>query len=138
MRVVLDVGIFVSAIIRADGHPSQILETWRDGRFDVLSSLPILDDLRRVLAYPRIRKHHRLTAGEIDQLVIALGDAVRLAPDVQALQVVPGDPDDDKIIACAVAGDADYIVSGDEHLLSMVHYEGIQIVSPRRFLAILG
>ena len=49
MKAVLDVGQYVSATIRADGHPAQILQAWRAGEFELVTSPPILDDLRRVL-----------------------------------------------------------------------------------------
>lgn len=55
MKAVLDVGQFVSATIRARGHPAQILSAWHAEKFELVSSLPILDDLRRVLFYPHIR-----------------------------------------------------------------------------------
>ena len=59
MRAVLDVGQYVSATIQARGHPAQILTAWRAGEFDLVTSGPILDDLRRVLFYPHIRKRHQ-------------------------------------------------------------------------------
>ncbi|MBI3734131.1 MAG: putative toxin-antitoxin system toxin component, PIN family [Chloroflexi bacterium] len=134
MRAVLDVGQYVSATIRADGHPAQVLAAWRDGQFELVRSQPILDDLRRVLAYPRIRKYHRFSDEEIALFVDALALAAQLAPAHLELRGVPDDPTDDKVLACAVEGQAEYIVSSDQHLLKMDGYEQIAIVPPRRFL----
>lgn len=138
MKAVLDVGQYVSATIRADGHPAQVLSAWREGEFDLLTSLPILDDLRRVLAYPRIRKRHQWTDEEIELFVVSLGVAAHLTPGELEVTAVQDDPTDDKILACAKEGQASYIVSSDEHLLNLESYEGISIVPPRRFLEILN
>lgn len=137
MKAVLDVGQFVSATIRADGHPAQVLRAWGKREFDLYTSIPILDDLRRVLAYPHIRKRHHWTDEQIDLFVLALGIAAHLTPGELEVSVVEEDPTDDKIFACAEEGAVDYIVSSDEHLHKKTSYKGIPIVPPRRFLEIL-
>ena len=65
MRAVLDVGQFVSATISTHGHPAQIVQAWRNGEFDIVASSPLLEDLRRVLFYPHIRKRHRWSDDQI-------------------------------------------------------------------------
>jgi len=55
----------------------------------------------------------------------------------EKLHIVYKDPTDNKIVECAVAGNADYIVSGDKHLLDLKRYGGIDIISPARFLKLL-
>lgn len=137
MKAVLDVGMYVSATIRADRHPTQVLNAWRDDEFELYTSLPILEDLRRVLAYPRIRKRHQWTDEEIDLFVVSLGMAAHLTPGELEVTVVEDDPTDDKIFACAEEGQVDYVVSSDEHLTKLDTHEGIQIVTPRQFLDIL-
>jgi uncharacterized protein len=137
MKAVLDVGQYVSATIRADGHPAQVLAAWHAGEFDLFTAVPILDDLRRVLAYPRIRKRHQWRDEEIDLFVVSLGVAAHLTPGELEVTAVVEDPTDDKILACAKEGKVDYIVSSDEHLTKLGIYEGIPIVPPRRFLEIL-
>ena len=59
MKAVLDGGQYVSATIKPRGHPVQIPQAWRDGKFELISSVPLLDDLRRVLFYLHIRKWHK-------------------------------------------------------------------------------
>lgn len=137
MKAVLDVGMYVSATIRADGHPAQVLNAWRNDEFELYTSLPILEDLRRVLAYPRIRKRHQWIDEEIDLFVVSLGMAAHLTPGELEVSVVKDDPTDDKIFACAEEGQVDYVVSSDEHLTKLDTHEGIQIVTPRQFLDIL-
>lgn len=138
MKAVLDVGMYVSANIRADGHPAQVLDAWRQDKFELYTSIPILEDLARVLAYPRIRKRHQWNDEEIDLFVVSLGIAAHLTSGELEVSVVQDDPTDDKILACAEEGEVEYIVSSDEHLTKVGMYQGIPIVTPRRFLEILA
>ncbi len=89
------------------------------------------------LGYEHVRELHGLTAKEIADLVGALSDS-------SVLIVMPGEtaslssnPDDDKFLYCAQAGVADFIVSGDKHLLSLQQYAGIPILSPAAFLIMI-
>jgi uncharacterized protein len=137
MKAVLDVGQFVSATIQARGHPAQILAAWKAGRFELITSSAILDDLCRVLRYPRVRKRHRWTDEEIELFVDSIALAVTLTPGNLEVDAVAEDPTDNKVLACAVEGQADYVVASDDHLLELKRYSHIVIVSPRRFLDIL-
>ncbi len=138
MKAVLDVGQYVSATIQAKGHPAQILAAWREDRFELFTSLPILQDLERVLGYPHIRKRHHWTDDEINFFVESFAMAASLTPGEIEVNAVEADPTDNKIVACAVEGHVDYIVSSDEHLVSLENFQGIPIVPLRRFLEILG
>jgi len=138
MKAVLDVGQFISATIQPRGHPAQILMAWRAGKFELLTSLSILADLRRVLAYPHIRKRHRWSDEEIELFVDSLALAATLTPGQLQVNAVEDDPSDNKVLACALEGAADYIVASDEHLTKLKAYAGIPIVPPRRFLEIIS
>jgi predicted nucleic acid-binding protein len=69
--------------------------------------------------------------------IAGLRDAALLVIPTEAPAVIADDPDDDHVLACAVAGEADYIVSGDRHLLTLGEYRGIRILRPAAFLALL-
>ncbi len=139
MKAVLDVGPFISATINPHGHPGQILTAWREGKFELVTSHPILADLRRVLADPRIRKRHQWSDEQIDRFVQLLASAALLTPGRHTVHVVTADPTDDKILACAEEGQVDYIVASDvKHVLALGSYAGIPIVRPRQFLDILA
>lgn len=112
MRVVLDVGQYVSAAIYSRGYPGQLLAAWENHHFDLLLSPPILTDLYRVLHYPHVRKRHTWDDVRIDQFFVTLSNDSIFTQDTLELDVVKDDPIDNKIIACAVEGGADYIVSG--------------------------
>lgn len=137
MKVVLDVGQFVSAVIVPQGHPAQMVAAWREGAFELVTSLPVLEDLRRVLSYPRLRKRHQWTDEEIEVFVGSLALAANVMTGELEVDAVPEDPSDNKVLACAMEGGADYIVASDEHLTKLGSFAGIPIVTPRRFLEIL-
>lgn len=138
MRVVLDANVFVSALIRPEGPPGRILvRLFREGAFELVASLPTLNELRRTLRYPKVRKALLLADEELDIWVDALRAIALVVEGRVSRHVVQADPADDIYIAAAAEGLADYIVSGDRHLLDLGEHEGIRIVTPREFLDFL-
>jgi putative PIN family toxin of toxin-antitoxin system len=137
MKAVLDVGQFVSATIQARGHPAQILAAWKAGQFELITSAAVLDDLRRVLRYPHLRKRHRWADEEIELFVDSIALAATLTPGDLEVNAVREDPTDNKVLACAVEGQADYVVASDGHLLKLERFSHIAILPPRRFLEVL-
>ncbi len=137
MKAVFDVGQYVSATIQVRGHPARLLSAWRAGQFELVTSAPILDDLRRVLFYPHIRKRHQWSDDEIHLFVESIALATTLTPGQLEVTAVEDDPSDNKILACAQEGQVDYIVASDAHLTKLESFAGIPIVPPRRFLEIL-
>jgi putative PIN family toxin of toxin-antitoxin system len=114
MKAVLDVGQFVSATRQAHGHPAQILAAWRAGQFELVTSSGILDDLRRVLRYPRLRKRHGWSDEEIELFVESIALAATATPGDLEVNAVIEDPTDNKVLAAAVEGQADYVVASDD------------------------
>jgi putative PIN family toxin of toxin-antitoxin system len=134
MRVVLDANVFVSSILSAAGTPARILDAWRDGRFQLLMSDAILNEIGRVLRYPKIVTRHGWTEAEIDRFLHTLASLSINTPESLTLYVITGDPSDNRYLECAVEGSANFIVSGDRDLLTIQSYEGIAIVQPSAFL----
>lgn len=137
MRAVLDTNVFVSGLIGVNSPPRQIVDAWLDGRFTLVTSLYLVDELAHVLTYPRIVKRIRLDESEVDAILAALLSQAEMAPGELELPGVTRDPKDDAVVACAVEGEADYIVSGDEDLLVLNVYKEVKIVTPRQFMSIL-
>jgi putative PIN family toxin of toxin-antitoxin system len=137
-RTVLDANQFVSAILSPEGPPAEVLNMWRDGVFELVVSPPIIEEIRRVLNYPRLSKLHKKSSKEIDQFLEELELLSILAPGKLFLSVVKNDPSDDKYIAAALEGEAQFIVTGDNHLLKIREYHGVFIVTAREFLGALG
>jgi len=138
MRVVLDANVYVSALISEKGAPARVLEQWQHEQFDVVISPAVLQELDRVLHYPRLQQRYHLPEANIRRFLWLLQrQAIQVDPS-QELRVIGSDPADNCYLECATAADASIIVSGDRHLLELAQYEGIQILSPTGFLALLG
>ena len=136
MRTVLDANIFVSALISARGTPAAIVRRWLTGEFDVLISEPIIDEILRVTAYEKLQKYERLRDTRVAFVQLLTKQAVWVEPE-DRLQIGAADESDTRYIECAVTGAAQYVVSGDAHLLNVAEYQGIRIVSPAAFLSLL-
>ena len=129
MRIVLDTNVFVSGVFFS-GPPYQILRAWKEQNLQIIVSLEILDEYFRVgeelsVQFPEtdLNPAFELVATEAELIEAAMLD-----------ENVCDDPDDDKFFACAIAGGANLIVSGDKHLLKMSGYQGIKVVRPRQFV----
>ena len=138
MRIVLDTNVVISVLLVPASPPGAVLRHWRAGVFDVVVSEALLTEMRGVAARPRLRGRHRLTDEELAQFFATMRrDGILVLPRDPAA-VVTADPTDNKVLECAVAGNADIIVSGDKkHLLPLGSYDGIPIVAPAAFLAML-
>lgn len=138
LRAVLDANVYVSAVIRPEGPPGQIIERFlRDAAFEIVVSSAIVEEVLRALAYPKVRTHVR---GNADP-TLWFEDIVVLAQFITGeheVRRVSQDPDDDKYIAAAVEGRAAFVVSGDTDLLAIKQHERLRFVSPRAFLRLLG
>jgi len=133
LRVVLDSNIFISAIIKPGSNPARILDLALAGKIRLVLSDDILTEIKKVMQYPKIARLHGRSQQEIDYFIKRLRTVAHMVPNCLKIDVVPEDPDDNKVIACAVEGYADFIVSGDRHLTVLATYENIKIVSPKVF-----
>jgi putative PIN family toxin of toxin-antitoxin system len=135
IRAVLDANVFVSALIRPEGPPGQILvELLERESFRLILSIGIVDEVRRTLADPRVTRYVRLTSREIEAWLASLQSVAELVEGRRSVRVVASDPDDDKYFVAAVEGDADVVVSGDKHVLEVKEFERIRVLTPRAFL----
>ena len=134
MRAVLDANVLVSAAISTAGPPRQIVSAWVDGRFELIASPALLAELRDVLARPKFRRWIS-TATAVD-FIGGLADDALVLDDPPALPGVSPDPDDDYLIALARAAQADYLISGDRHLLDLTDPDP-PVLTPRQFLELI-
>lgn len=138
IRAVLDANVFVSAVLNPMGIPAKILDAWRDEQFHLVLSEAIVAEIDRVFHYPKIAKRHRWPEEKIEMFLADLASLAILTPGELKLTVITEDPPDNHYLECAVEGQAEYVVSGDRHLLDLGAYRGIQILSPRAFLEVLA
>lgn len=137
MRVVLDANIYISSLISSKGNPAKIINLWLSGEFDVVASQPILDEILRVTAYPRLlKKFSKIKENRIEFVNLIAEQCIFVEPS-ERLNVVTDDESDNRYVEAAVSGKAQCIVSGDEHLLSVKQHKGISILSPSAFLLLL-
>ena len=137
LRAVLDANVYISAIIKPSGTPGRLVERFlRDASFEVVLSPVIMGEVLRAMAYPKVRK---LLRGADPQLwfedLVVLAD---LVARTRQLSGVCKDPDDDKYAAAALEGRAVHVVTGDRAFLDLGEHAGVEIVSPRAFLDLLG
>jgi len=129
MKVVVDTNVLVSGVFFG-GMPSRILEAWREKRTDVVVSPDILEECRRVGEHLETQFTDVSLAPFLALLV--MNAEIIEPPDLP--EQVSRDSDDDKFIACALAGGCHVIISGDKDLLSISGYRGVKVVAPREFL----
>jgi uncharacterized protein len=134
-RVVLDTNLFVSSVLVKSGLPAQALQAWRERKFVLLVSPDIVAEIRHTLNYDRIRRKYRITDEDIGDLILLLEKNGLLVDGLADTSgVIPDAPDDERILACAIDGQADLIVSGDRHLLDLERCADIPIITVRDFL----
>ena len=135
MRAVLDSNIFLSALLSGKGPPAFIVEAWRRGRFDLVTSVEQIAELKRAAQYEKVRAYVSRVA--MGRLVNSLRTAEVLLARLPHAGGSP-DPGDDYLLAMAAASEADYLVTGDKGLLSLHRFATTRIVLPRRFSTLLA
>ncbi len=132
MKVVLDTNILISAIFWR-GNPYKVVRGGIKRDYVLCLSKPILAELKE-----KLTEKFDLPSEQIDEqinILIEYSEIVEINVEINA---VKNDQDDNMILECAVSCNADYIISGDRHLLKMREYKGIKIISPAEFLEIIA
>jgi putative PIN family toxin of toxin-antitoxin system len=133
MRVVVDTNILISALLAGRSLPARVIDLWRDGRITLVTSHEQIDEMMRVTRYPKIRA--RLSPALAGRLINELRDLAVVVEHLPEVEASP-DPFDNYLLATAIAGAAQYLVSGDKRdLLSLGSCQGVQIIELRTFLA---
>lgn len=134
MRIVVDTNLIVSLALSPKGRVALIMAHLHQGRFEVATSAEILAEYRAALLYRSVAERHKLSEEEVDALLFPFFQIVVEPPAVPS---VCRDSHDDKFFACALAAEADYIVSDDPDLHAVGTYHGIRVVSAGAFLRLL-
>ena len=136
MRIVLDTNIFVSALIQSRGPSASLVDAWLDETFELVTSIDQLLELRDVLGRPSIQK--RITSVEAEKLLDLIEAVAIVLRSVPSDVDLSPDPDDNPILATAIAGEADFIVSGDKgHMLTLRKVAAIPIITAREAINVI-
>ena len=124
--------VLASGFTNAAGPAGQLLVAWLHDQFDLIISEHILAELSCTFHKPYF--YHRLGKQRVANNLALLRSVARLVPITVAVQGVASHPEDDVIVATALSGQADYLITGDHHLQAVGNYQGVTILSPRGFL----
>ena len=132
-RVVLDTNQIVSGLLMRRGPQVDLLDGWRARRFLLITAPFLLNEIEAVLSRPSLRLKYGLQEDQIERVLTLLQlDSIQVSGTVSPK--VCRDPNDDAILGCAVEGDADYLVTGDQDLLILRQYQATRIVTARSYL----
>jgi putative PIN family toxin of toxin-antitoxin system len=131
-KVVIDTNIYISAIFWG-GKPREVIDLGRDKKILIFASLDIKNEIAE-----KLKTKFKLDDEEVNRILLDFSTFTIPVKVTKRVQAVPNDPEDDKFIECAISCNADYIVSGDRHLLSLKEYVGIRILKASEFLSNLS
>lgn len=138
MRLLLDTNVVASGLLW-NGAPAQLIDAARAGDLELFTSRTLLAELARILSRVKFSKAIAATGFPCDELVLGYAELAIVLNPAPVPPTVLADPDDDHVLACAVAAEADMIVSGDRHLLDLGGgYQGIPIVTPAEALRVVS
>lgn len=136
-RLVLDANIYASALMSPKGLPAKVLLiAMEDSTYELVLSQPILDELQRILFYPKVRSRIPKLDTEISHFLNALSIISHFCIQRHFYEVlVEQDPDDDIYLIAALESHAQYVITGDNHLLKLKQIEDVKIVTAAQFLS---
>ena len=137
-RAVLDTNILIAGSLSSKGPAFSLIEKWIEGSFQLVASPSILAEYHDVATRERIKKHFGPTEEKIKKFLNLLTRVSVMTEDSYTVERLTTDPTDNKFLACALEGHADYVVSLDNHLLEIKHFQRIQVVDLKHFLKILS
>lgn len=137
MRLVLDTNIVASGLLW-NGTPAQLIEAAQADEIEVFTSRALLAELTRILRRAKFAKAIAASGLSLDDLVLGYAELAQFVHPAPIIPVVLRDPDDDRVLACALAAQADLIVSGDADLLNLKAYQGVPIVTAAEAMQVIS
>ena len=139
LRVVLDTNLLLSSIIIPESTPDKIIQAWTNDLFILIVSRELIQELEDVTSRKKFLKHYRLFKQRSKELIASLESAAELLESLpkKDLQIHSRDPKDDFLLACALEGGADYLITGDRDLLVLNGNPSLgklKIISAKDFL----
>ena len=137
IRAVVDTNTIVSGTLVAGGASSRVLDAAHAGEFTLITSQAIIDEAIRALNRDRVRRRYRLSAHDVLAVRRFLENDAELTTLTVTVHGVATHTEDDLVLATAISGYADYLVTWDRQLQDLSAYQGVAILSPRAFLKVL-
>ena len=134
LKAVIDTSVMVSVAFAKEGIAKKLRDLIADSAFVLVTSKAILKELYEVLHYPHIIKRFKPSEEDIDEFVGMIIENSAITKGTYSVEGISEDPKDDMFIACALEGNAEYIVSRDPHLRNIKHFHGIQIIDATTFI----
>jgi len=131
-KVVLDTNIIIS-VFGWSGKPRKIFELALNDKIELITSPQLISELKRVSDYPRFDFSNELKK-EIIDLILEISTIVTTKTRIN---IIKDDPSDNRLLETALCGNADFIITGDKHLLNLKEYRGIKILTAAEFLELL-
>jgi uncharacterized protein len=138
INIVIDTNVLVSGMLTPGRAPAQVLELVLAGKIKLVLAPQIIQEIQRVLEYPgiiKLMKKRQLEAAELEKALWRILRVAHITAGAVTVQGVATDPADDMFLACALEGEAQFIVAGDQHLTDLKNYQGISILSPAAFIS---
>ena len=134
MKIVLDTNVVISGFLIPAGPPGIIVDLWAEGRVTVVVSQALIEEYFDVLLRPKFKRVGSIIERQdILMELLDMENTIFVYPSIR-LNVIEDDPEDNRLLECAVEGGVQYIVSGNDHLLALKEFQGIAIISPAEFL----
>ncbi len=132
VKIVIDTNIYISAL-GWNGNEKKLVTQCLDGKYEYYISQQIYNELRKVMDYPKFV----FTDSQKEAFISVLLDTVEFIEVNESIQIVDDDPDDNKFLDCAIAANADFIITGDPHLKDLKCYQKIKILNVHDFLEMM-
>lgn len=134
LRAVVDTNLFISGIFGKGSLSSKLQDLWINQEFELITSIEIMKEVSRVLRYPRIQQRFHPKDETLKRFFRLVFRKAVITKDTYKTDKIIDDPSDNKFLACALEGKADYIVSRDPHLRNLKQFHGINIVDASTFV----
>lgn len=134
LSAVIDTNLFISGIFAKDSLSATLQDLWIYQEFDLVTSIEIIKEIACVLQYPRIKEKFHPKNKTLKRFFHLIFRKAIITKDIYKTDKITDDPSDNKFLACALEGNADYIISRDHHLRDIKYFQGIQIIDAKTFV----
>ena len=134
LKAVIDTNLFVSGLFGKDSLSAKLQNLWIEEEFELVTSIGIVKEVSRVLHCPRITERFHPKDETLKRFFRLIFRKAIITKDIYKTDKIADDPSDNKLLACALEGRADYIVSRDPHLRNLKQFHGIKIIDVKTFL----